>query len=145
MNQVDFYILQDPNTTTRHRYACRLADKAYRLGHHIHIYTGSAETSQFMDELLWTFKDQSFIPHEVITNESQYEDDLKVTISHEWVPEHGDVLINLTGNAPEFSDQFQRIIEIIEHDPSSRSAGRERYRNYRETGFILNHHEVTSA
>ncbi|MGD8642852.1 MAG: DNA polymerase III subunit chi, partial [Chromatiales bacterium] len=33
MTRVDFYLLRDSHPLARQRFACRMAEKAYRLGH----------------------------------------------------------------------------------------------------------------
>ena len=99
-----------------------------------------------LNTLLWTFRDRSFIPHEVspipIT-------DCPVTISSEKSPEmtsgHTDFLVNLSDQIPENFKQFQRIAEIIDNLPESIHAGRERYRFYRDNGLNPQHHEVSST
>ena len=63
MTQVDFYVLKDDSALHRVQFACRLADKAYRLGHRVYIHTESAEQTRQLDDLLWTFQQNSFVPH----------------------------------------------------------------------------------
>jgi DNA polymerase-3 subunit chi len=99
-----------------------------------------------LDALLWTFRDRSFIPHEVSPVPI---DNCPVTISSEKSPEmtsgHTDMLVNVTREIPENFKQFQRIAEIIDNQPEAIVAGRERYRFYRENGLDPQHHEVSSA
>lgn len=63
--RVDFYVLAGPKPAARLRFACRLAEKAYRLDHRVHLQTGSAAEAEQLDELLWTFRQGSFVPHEL--------------------------------------------------------------------------------
>ncbi|MEZ5578324.1 MAG: DNA polymerase III subunit chi [Candidatus Competibacteraceae bacterium] len=44
--------------------ACRLADKAYGLGHTVYLFTASEARAAALDDLLWTFRQDSFVPHE---------------------------------------------------------------------------------
>src|SRR3569832_2056639 len=64
MTRVDFYILPDASTDGRERLACRLADKAYRLGHEVYIHARDRQHAARLDELLWTFRAGSFVPHQ---------------------------------------------------------------------------------
>lgn len=139
MTQVDFYILQGSENSGRYRTACRLVEKAYALGHRVHIHTDSALVARQLDDLLWTFRDRSFIPHEIAPQNS---DPIMVTIGHGWIPKQCDVLINLATEVPEFFSRFQRIAEIIDQD--RRQSGREHYRFYRDRGYSLTHHELNS-
>jgi len=38
--------------------------------------------------------------------------------------------------------RFERVCEPIDQDPSVRAAGRERFRFYRERGYLLDHHQI---
>jgi DNA polymerase-3 subunit chi len=141
MTQVDFYILQGNENLRRYRTACRLVEKAYALGHRVHIHTDSAVVAKQLDDLLWTFRDRSFIPHEIAP---QNPDPVMVTIGHSWIPNQCDVLINLASEVPEFFSRFQRVAEIIDQDQDRRHSGREHYRYYRDRGYSLTHHELNS-
>lgn len=141
MTKVDFYILQDTAPLERYRIACRIVEKAYQLNHRVHVHTDSAEVSGQLDELLWTFRDRSFIPHEV---EPETADDIPVTLGHGWIPKHCDVLVNLATAVPESFNRFKRIAEIINQDKQSRESGRTRYRFYRDSGYPLTHHVIQS-
>ena len=66
MSRVDFYVLAGTGEPSRHRFACRLAEKAYRLNNTVHIHTASQQQAELLDELLWTFRDGSFVPHELL-------------------------------------------------------------------------------
>ena len=61
MTRIDFYQIEskvDPLL-----FACRLIDKVYRLGHQIHVHTASEQDTSALDDLLWTFKTERFVPH----------------------------------------------------------------------------------
>ena len=62
MAQVDFYILGRADEHSRLILACKLAEKAWRLENSIHIHTMSRADAERLDELLWTFRDGSFVP-----------------------------------------------------------------------------------
>lgn len=142
MTKVDFYIMENGNDAARFRLACRIASKAYGLGHRIHLHAGSPADTTKLDELLWTFRDQSFIPHEVQPGSGGAS---PVTIGHEWEPERGDVLINLADEVPIFFSRFERVAEIIDEAPATIEAGRERFRYYKERGYALDHHRISAT
>lgn len=141
MPKIDFYVLPDADQEMRYRMACRIAEKAYGLGHRVHMHTDSEEDALKLDALLWSFRDRSFVPHEI---EPEAPDRCPVTIGHGWAPPRCEVLVNLAAQAPAFFDRFERIAEIIDQAPDGRDAGRQRYRFYRERGCELSHHSVTS-
>ena len=69
MPEVSFYILPSESQEERYLFACKLIEKAYRSGHFCYVLTDDAEQSQILDDLLWTFRAGSFIPHQVYTGE----------------------------------------------------------------------------
>ena len=146
MPKIDFYVTKDNASQFALRTACRIAEKAFSAGHRIHIHMNSEIDCEKLDAMLWTFRDRSFIPHEISPVPIH---DCPVTISSEKSTEmtsgHTDFLVNVSDQIPENFKQFQRIAEIIENRPESIHAGRERYRFYRENGLDPQHHEVSSA
>jgi DNA polymerase-3 subunit chi len=143
MTRVDFYLLRDSHSLARQRFACRMAEKAYRLGHRVHLHAESPTSSRQLDELLWTYRDGSFVPHEIDPADPEL---CPVSIGHSEAPmQTNDVLINLASAVPGFFSRFERVAEILGADPNSLEVGRERYRFYRDRGYALKHHEIDAA
>jgi DNA polymerase-3 subunit chi len=111
------------------------------MGHRVHIHNDTVELVKQLDDLLWTFRDRSFIPHEIATERAAQ---TTVTLSHEWAPEQCDVLVNLATDVPEFFTRFVRVAEIIDQDEHRRESGRKRFRHYRDQGYTPNHHRLES-
>ena len=65
MTKIDFYLLDD-NGQDKSRFACRLAQKAFKQGCQIYIYADDQSLINKMDNLLWTFQQGSFLPHRII-------------------------------------------------------------------------------
>lgn len=142
MTDIDFYIVSAPHGQEREKFACRLTEKIYRLGHRIHIHTDSADHAARLDDLLWTYRDGSFVPHGLQQNA---DDDLQfpVVIGHDGEPgDSAEILINLARDVPLFFSRFERVAEIITDDESQKTAGRERFRFYRDRGYPLKTHSI---
>lgn len=143
MTQVDFYVLPNDNLQQRVQFACRLADKAYRLGHRVYIHTESAQQTRLLDELLWTFQQNSFIPHAVIQDVSEAQP--PVQLGHDAEPDAShQVLINLAPEVPLFFSRFERVAELVNSDATLRQQGRSRYSFYKERGYPLRTHEINN-
>ncbi len=140
MTEVDFYVLDDSQPQARLRFACRLADKAYRLGHCIYIHTESPQQTHELDTLLWTFQQNSFVPHAVVGE--AVEPAPPVLISHDAEPAASQVLINLAAGVPLFFSRFERVAELVNADTTVRQQGRSRYSFYKERGYPLRTHEI---
>jgi len=145
MTKVDFYILEG-DSGNREQTACRIAEKAYRLGHGVYIHTADQGQASRLYELLWTFKQNSFVPHG-IEGES-LDPDAPVLISHK--TELADstqghsrqVLINLAQDIPMFFSSFERVAEVIGQDTENKASGRHRYKFYRDRGYSLDTHTL---
>ncbi len=142
--RVDFYVskAKEPAPQFALQTVCRIAEKAFSAGHRIHICVSSSNDCEKLDALLWTFRDRSFIPHEISDTPIP---NCPVTLSTRIDAKHSDMLLNVTHEVPENFRQFQRIAEIIDNQPESVVTGRERYRFYRESGLDPQHHEVSSG
>ena len=142
MTQVDFYVLSDSEQRSRLRFACRLADKVFRLGQRVFIHTESAEQTQELDTLLWTFQQNSFVPHCAMQDSGDTPP--PVLLSHNTEPNASQVLINLAADVPLFFSRFERVAELINADSAVRQQGRSRYSFYKERGYPLSTHEIKS-
>lgn len=143
MTQVDFYILNDSQPAALPLFTCRLAEKAYRQGNQVYIHTESDLQLRQLDELLWTFRDGSFLPHRVHEAESGIAGDQPILLGRSVEPEGpGDVLLNLAGEVPAFFSRFNRVAELVGGDDSQIAAARGRYRFYKDRGYTLNTHNL---
>ena len=139
MTQVDFYLLDEQAGENRQHYVCRLTDKAYRQGRRIYIHTESPAETRMLDSLLWTFRDQSFVPHGVAGLADP--EITPVIIGDTEPPEQvDDVLINLSPRVPPFFSRFQRVAEVVDHHESAKRTSREHYRFYKDRGYPLDTH-----
>lgn len=144
--RVSFYVLSGAEATARLGYACRLAEKAYKLRNRIHAHASDAGMAQALDVLLWTFRQGSFVPHEMLTSVSQL--NAPVTIGFPGIstaaePPSADLLINLAPEVPAFFERYARIAEIVDSSPAGRETGRTRHRFYRDHGLEPETHEVS--
>ena len=141
MTQVDFYILSNDTAHGLMHYACRIAAKAYRLGNSVFIHTDSAKQTRELDKLLWTFEQNSFVPHASCEEDSA--GNSPVLLSHQLEPDASrEVLINLANDVPLFFSRFERVAELINKAPDTLQQGRRRYSFYRERGYPLKTHEI---
>jgi len=143
VTRVDFYILDDDSSDGLPRFACRLVDRAWQRGMRCYVNAATAEQAARLDDLLWTFRDISFIPHAQTPVEAANTGRLAVLIgSGEEPDEDLDLLVNLSDEVPSFFSRFERVAELVDNETSRRSAGRERFRFYRDRGYPLDNHNV---
>jgi DNA polymerase III subunit chi len=141
MTKVDFYLL-GANGDSRERIACRLAEKAWRLGNRVYLMAPDKPTALELDELLWTFSQGSFVPHGLCTTDSDAQAH-PVLIGNTEPPDAlHDVLISLAPDVPTWFGRFARVAEVIGTDEEEKARGRERFRYYRERGYPLETHNL---
>jgi DNA polymerase-3 subunit chi len=142
MARVDFYVLERTDERSRHNLACKLAEKAYRLENTVYIHAKSRADAQHLDELLWTFRDGSFVPHGL----SGPHDDIgasPVLIGSESDGiETRDLLINLCDEIPAFAEDFPRVAELVTSDENCRLLSRKRFAEYRDKGHSIHTHKL---
>jgi DNA polymerase-3 subunit chi len=142
MARIDFYILNQAGQHSRQTFACRLAEKAYRLENTVHIHAGNHGDADRLDELLWTFRDGSFVPHQRITNASNVQDS-PISIGCKGEPvEPRDLLINLCDEVPSCAEAFPRVAELVTSDDDCKQLSRKRFAAYRDQGHTIETHNV---
>ncbi len=149
MTKVDFYVLKDGSRSDRFGLTCRLVERIYNSPPdgakppRVFIYCPDTQQARHLDRLLWSFREDSFLPHGLVG-----ETDPALTpilISSDGQPEtDSQVLINLSPSpeAPAFYHRFERLCEPLDQDPEIRQAGRRRYVFYRDGGHPLAHHPI---
>jgi len=122
-------------------FACRLLRKAYRNGARV-LLTAPPPTLAALDEALWTFEPQAFIPHVRLPGPA-------VAVAARtpiWLASElpalprPPLLVNLGAGAPQDADEFERVIEVVATDDGSVQAGRDRWRHYEGWGVKPKHH-----
>ena len=142
MSRVDFYILAQSDERARQVLACKLAEKAWRLDNTVYIHTRDRGDAESLDELLWTFKDGSFVPHGLTSNQDGTEASPIVIGCGADGVESRDLLINLCDEVPPFAEGFPRVAELVTSDANARQMSRKRYATYRDHGHELNTHKL---
>ncbi len=137
MTKVDFYQLPADSQDERQLFACRLAEKAFRQGLDVYLHTGNQQQAEAMDELLWSFRSHSFLPHGLMTEPQA------INIGFGNDPGgHHQLLINLSNTIPDFFSRFERVSEIIVDQEQLKVAGRQNYKFYKDRGYALSFHDM---
>jgi DNA polymerase-3 subunit chi len=159
--RIDFYILTEHSPQGRELLACRLAEKAYRLGHKVYIHAASAEQARLLDDLLWTFRQGSFVPHSLYSPQDQEPPPVLIgwgefpepttmpfitsttqIDSHPSAEKLTPLLINLASEILPSLECFARIAEVVDQDPQILEKSRQQFRYYREHGYPLVSHKL---
>ena len=142
--QVDFYVRPEASLDALETFACRLVETVWQRGHQVLVLAASDAAARRLDDLLWTFRDESFVPHRRVgagdpASPEPVDEPVVVSTPGAWSGAL-DVLVNLTPSVPEEADRAARVAEVVPAAGPGRDAGRERYREYRSRGYELRTH-----
>jgi len=139
MTRVDFYQLDSGEAPLQ--FTCRLIERIFRRGHRIYVHASSPGEAEELDELLWSYRSDRFIPHALAA--AALTAPILIGVASD--PDgHGDVLVNLAREIPEFFSRFERVTEVVPGDEASRVSARDHYRFYRDRGYPLEYHQIGS-
>ena len=134
MTRIDFYQL-NPAQHAWDQVVCRLCQKAWDSRQFTLLLTQNEEQSRHLDQKLWTFADDSFVPHD----SAEEPGFVTPILIHDQSDPAGDrqLLINLSASVPSWFAQFERVIELVTED--NKLQARANYSYYKERGYPLNH------
>src|SRR5207244_616078 len=119
--QINFYILQADSAVKAMHFACQLMAKAFQANQTVFVNASSKEEALQLDNYLWAFEEDSFLPHQLAPAASP------ILIGYEIVPaDKREVLINFAQEVPHFYNEFKEIIEIVFSDPAVQQLARTR-------------------
>jgi DNA polymerase-3 subunit chi len=112
MPSVDFYYLKDVHKQNLILFCCRLLEVAYYKNHQIYVAIETLTQAEELDQLLWSFRDNSFIPHKLLVAQANLPIALIVGRYTQQLSVQ-DVLLNLTATIPANAANFTRILEVF--------------------------------
>ncbi|MCM2972120.1 DNA polymerase III subunit chi [Larsenimonas suaedae] len=141
MTQIDFYILPQTTLEARFDFACRLAETIFSKGYRLHVHCEDEAMARQMDERLWTFKPESYIPHTLVTEPLTPKTPVTIGWDHE--PEPGvEALLNLHPEIPSWFSHLERVAEIINQHQEVLVAKRACWSTYKERGYPVKAHQL---
>jgi DNA polymerase-3 subunit chi len=143
---VHFYTLNEAGGSARLRQACLLTERAFLAGERVLVWLGDATEMARFDDLLWSFGERSFVPHEPLAPDPSASEAPVQLHAGELPQEIGaafGTLVTLREQAQPAALRFANVIEIVDAEAGCRNAGRARFRWYREHGVTPQHIEVT--
>lgn len=148
MAAIDFYTLPEGSRTPRLKASCQLVEKAFLGGERVLVWLQDEAQQSAFDDLLWTFGDRAFVPHEPLAADPAASEAPVQLFAGASLPATAasggfSTLVTLREQASAEALGFERVVEVVDADPAVRNAGRARFRFYRERGVTPNHHELT--
>tara|TARA_B100000767_G_C19564207_1_gene450390 strand:+ start:95 stop:514 length:420 start_codon:yes stop_codon:yes gene_type:complete len=139
MTNIDFYILSETERQARLNFACRLIDKTYRLGNRIFVACTNEVEMTELDNLLWSFNPESFIPHSLLNSK---QNEIVEIGSIDDCGDHHQLLINLSNKLPEYFSRFERVCEIVIQEDAILKRTRENWTFLKQRGYHVASHNL---
>lgn len=135
--KVEFYVLSRGGESERIHKACVLAENAWHKGERVWLMAGDNAQADYIDQALWTFRGDSFVPHERLTDTASTDAPVLVALHAQLSQLTPGVVINLASEPVGACDAASRVVEVLAASDEARAQGRTRYRQYRDAGYQL--------
>jgi DNA polymerase III subunit chi len=134
--RVDLYLVNADSFDGCLPFLCTLTEKAYQQGYSLQVQLESAAMAQAFDQLLWTFRPASFVPHQLDSTDTVgvcKADSIGVAPS---------LLIRC--HLPESPTPLSiaRLLQIVPNQESLRECARRHYRFYQQQRYLLTTHNT---
>ena len=136
-----FHILAGSGREARLLHAARLAEKAWQGGDRVALYCDDPETAEALDETLWSFRPEAFLPHDRLRSSDQRPGAPVAVLECEPAVADWDTLIIVASSLPATADGFARLALIASNDDDSLERARAQYRQLRELGITPQVHD----
>jgi len=134
MPKASYYILSDSDEDSRMRFACRLCEKILAQKLSVFILTHNESSAKRLDQLLWSFRPDSFIPHQLLGQTPA----APIEIGHgDQLPSHRQVFLNLAGELPANALTFERLVEIVIQQEDVLAVTRSNFQRCKSAGFEM--------
>lgn len=114
----------------------KLASAAWEKGRRL-IVRAAPEQASALDEHLWVFREEAFVPHEVAHDAASLLDPEAriVIVTHDVAPIAADILLQLAPCELAFARAFETVIDLVDNSDGQRlDASRARFRAWSEAG-----------
>ena len=139
--RADFYLIAKPRFLEEPlKLVCELARKAYDSNQWTLVLARDAAQAEALDELLWEFDPDAYIPHQIAGDEEDEEEAIVLIATPGAEAPQRPLVINLRDEA--FAGACERVLEVVPADPSAREPLRERWKQYKARGFEVNKHDM---
>ncbi len=130
-----FHILAQSTPAARNLHTARLVDKAWQQGDRVGIVCDTMQHAQELDDLLWDFSPDAFIPHSIIPDSATACTDPVGILLCAPVAEDWDTVIILSDTLPADADRFKRLALVAHNDEAVLTQARSHFKQLRALGI----------
>lgn len=142
MTQVQFYQLL---STPFERAVPKLLEKAYSAKLRTQLVLESEERVEFLNQALWTYDQDSFLPHGSMRDTSPEKQPILLTTAMD-APNAPELIFITDGRTPEDASRYKRVIDMFDgRDAEALAAARSRWSSYKGAGHEVSYFQQTDA
>ena len=141
MARADFYLIAKPRFLEKPLLlVCELARKACDSGQPLLILANSSAQAELLDELLWEFDPDAYVPHQIAGLDE--DDDMApvLIVAPEYDAPMRPLVLNLRAQA--VAGNFERVLEVVPADAAAREPSRLRWKDYLARGIAVTKHDM---
>ena len=137
-----FHILAQNTHAARNLHAAKLVDKAWQQGDRVCVLCDTEEQALELDDLLWNFTPEAFIPHSIAKAATTPCSDPVGILLYPPAAVDWDTVIVLSSALPEDADQYRRLALVAHNDPAVLNQARGHYKQLRSLGIEAREHDM---
>ena len=140
MPRADFYLIAKPRFRDDPLLlVCELAKRAFETGQRTLVLARSFDQAEQLDEKLWEFDADAFIPHQIAGDDDDAITPVLIVTPGTKAADRT-LVINLRDEcAPGL---FERVLEVVPADEDQRLGSRKRWATYKAAGLEVAKHDM---
>ncbi len=131
MTQVIFHQLADDSQLAKK--VCDITAQAFTQKQKLVVLCGTQKEAEQVDELLWQFPSDRFIPHNLHGEGPAAGTPVEICWSTEQLSRRA-VVVNMSKALIQTHKQFQKVIDFVPQAEDAKQAARLRYKQYQQAG-----------
>lgn len=141
MPRADFYLIDKPRFRDEPlRLVCELARRCHDSGQATLILARDAAQAEQLDELLWAFDEDAYLPHQIAGQDEDDEITPLLIVAPGTESAMRPLVINLRDEV--VAPGFERVLEVVPADAAARGPLRTRWSAYKAQGLELAKHDM---
>lgn len=138
MTEIHFYHL---TSTPIERALPKLLEKAMQGGFRSLVLMESEDKAEWMNNILWTYDPNSFLPHGSPKDGNAEDQPVYITAGKE-NPNKATLLVITDGSEPAIGETIRRVIDIFDgRDETATTKARARWKKYKDNGHTLEYRQ----
>lgn len=140
MPRAEFYLIDQPRFREEPLLlVCKLAQRAVDARLPTLVLASSQEQAEMLDDLLWAFDPDVFVPHQIAGDEEDEVTAVLIVPPGVVTPDRP-LVVNLRDVCA--AGEFETVKEVVPADPGEREGARRRWREYQQRGFEVGKFDV---